>query len=426
MIELLKYYRKIGKIQKMRGDNLEKWHFNKMKTMVTYTYENVEYYHKLYEDAGFHPSVLKKPEDLEKIPVADKDDYRCVPLEKRVSSAKKARKIIRLSTSGSSGKPLTLLSDTAELAKQRVKWFYAMGKYGYSPFDLIVHIFRSGTSQSEPIWSKFGIFRREIISVLEPPQKIFKKVREFNPDILVANRSFFLMMIDEFLKQGVNIRPKFIINIGEVLYPKDYEKIVSYFGVPILNIYSSVECGNIAYTCPEGNRLHLHHESIFINYFRDTEKVIITNYENYVCPFVNYDLGDIAKISFGDCCCGLSSPYISKISGKDNDFIYLKDGTRIWYQFFNVVVKSFDEVNQFKIVQHRDGSIDVLVKLFECAKPSADREALANGIKQKLAINLKHEQVSVRFVDEIPLGPSGKLQSVESSFRPKRGDEIEA
>ena len=90
---------------------LRDFQFKKFKRIVEWGYKNSKLYRRLYDQAGFNPDKLQGWEDISRVPILQKEDYRtaqakepypygdslCVPLEKVTEFHQ---------TSGTTGQPV--------------------------------------------------------------------------------------------------------------------------------------------------------------------------------------------------------------------------------------------------------------------------------------------------------------------------------
>src|SRR5690606_36984109 len=59
-------------------------------------------------------------------------------------------------------------------------------------------------------------------------------------------------------------------------------------------------------------------------------RIIATGFDNSVMPFIRYDTGDLGILSQEtNCKCGFIGKSLSKLEGRVQDYIILKDNTRI-------------------------------------------------------------------------------------------------
>jgi len=132
--------------------------------------------------------------------------------------------------------------------------------------------------------------------------------------------------LDERLSRGSQrIRPQMLLVAGENLYDSDRVRLTEWFGVEIINAYTSSEGGLIAVDCPRQRNLHVQSDRLIVEVLKPdgtlggqgTGELVITNLMNWGQAFVRYRQDDIVTLSRGRCPCGFSGPTISKLSGRD-------------------------------------------------------------------------------------------------------------
>ena len=64
------------KAECMEQDERKELQLDLLQKQVKRVYENVPFYRKKFDDAGFHPDDLKTLDDISKIPFTTKDDLR--------------------------------------------------------------------------------------------------------------------------------------------------------------------------------------------------------------------------------------------------------------------------------------------------------------------------------------------------------------
>jgi phenylacetate-CoA ligase len=194
--------------------------------------------------------------------------------------------------------------------------------------------------------------------------KIIQSLTNTKVDYLAGLKSSLLIVGEELANRNIVIRPKFLVTTGEVLTDNDRKLLLQYYNAKTIDIYSSSETGNIAYTCPKSEYLHIHGDSIFINTPKSLEDLYITNLENHVTPIINYHLED--KIVYADdyeCGCGSKFPLIKSIEGREGDIIISSTGRKYNSQYFTAKLKFVDDLDQYKIIQKEDGLIVIKLKM---------------------------------------------------------------
>ena len=85
---------------------LRKMQNNKLRKLIDHAYTHVPYYKDLFESNHLKPDDIRQTDDLTIIPVSTKKDIQNAPLDKIISQIHRRSKLIKISTSGSSGDPL--------------------------------------------------------------------------------------------------------------------------------------------------------------------------------------------------------------------------------------------------------------------------------------------------------------------------------
>ncbi len=107
--------------------------FFRMKAIVEFAYENIEFYKKHYSDNDFHPKQLKSFEDIDKIPLTSKEILNEYDLESR-SYPKKGRYVVN--TGGSSGTPFGFYIEPSSMGHEWAHMHTIWEKLDFKASDL--------------------------------------------------------------------------------------------------------------------------------------------------------------------------------------------------------------------------------------------------------------------------------------------------
>lgn len=138
------------------------------------------------------------------------------------------------------------------------------------------------------------------------------------------------------LAQYAGKRPqiKAVISLGEPLGDHVRDAVLEQFGCPMIDIYSSTECGILACECHESGMLHLQSE---LGYFEvlDAEdrpaapgcwgRLVVTPLYNLAMPLIRYDTGDLVRLH-QSCSCGRSHPTIERMVGRSANLLQRPNG----------------------------------------------------------------------------------------------------
>ena len=204
-------------------------------------------------------------------------------------------------------------------------------EWGYSPFDNTIQLWRNDASPKESIVQKLGVFRREIVSIMDKRDEVIKNLINSKCDVLFAVRSSLEIFGEELKKRNLQLKPKILVSGSEVLTESQRLFFKKIYGCETLEIYGTVETGNIAWGCPTNpNQLHIDMETVIVNFTNlkqasnggSEASIIVTNLENNVMPFIRFDPGDLVLLSDSNkCSCGRTLPKLGRILGRNDDIL---------------------------------------------------------------------------------------------------------
>ena len=416
--EILTTWNRLQKFQYEPIEKIRRYQLKQFKKLIQYAYEYVPMYREFYDSHNFKPVSICSYEDIEKVPIINKKMIRNFSLEKRIDTQTKEKRIYKETTSGSTGQPMAIWTAKTESFIESLKSIRFLREWAYSPFYNTVQLWRTDVEPKKMLVQKFGLFRRQLISILDNPDTVVGRLKRSQCDVLFATRSSLEIFSEELNKRGVKITPKILVSCCEVLTDEQRQFFQETYGCAPLEIYGAVETGNIAWECPTNNQnLHIEMESVLIN-FRDIQSmedgtqiasIIATNLKNHVMPFIRYDLGDLIILPEStQCPCGRTLPLLGKIFGRNDDILEYS-GRKFNFHFFYNYFKNYLYINRYKVVQTKMGDIEFRVHLFD------DTE----GTRQRCLSDLSSDfsdlfsPLNVKFVEGFPISSSGKFKVIE-------------
>lgn len=415
IMDFLKNYRKS---QFFTKDQILKIQCEKLQKLINYSAKNIRFYSKYFKDNNLKPSVIIKPEDLNKLPIMTKQIYRKNFPQNFVDLKSNKKDLILNNTSGSSGTPFTFYQ-TRRLRGQsaaRLILFYewAGRKYGQS----LARIWGIVNSDFKiKLFNKY-IENALVINAFNLSEKTFSdffiKIKNKKPRLLEAYTSAAYAFSILMEKYNLSLKVPSTIISGETLYDFQKNMIKDYFNTEIFNRYGCREFGNIAQECQEHNGLHICEEDFIIEIVDDNNqlvkngekgKIIVTSLDNYSMPFIRYQIDDIGIISPKSCTCGRNLRMFEFIEGRVTDVIYSPAGKHISLYFFALIFQGLsDFIKEFQVNQKKD-SDELLLKVVPTKNYS-------NAISSKLINQVMKMDDSFRIivekVDEIKPESSGK------------------
>ena len=414
----------------------------KLQALVKHCYETVPYYQRVFKSLGLTPDDIRTREDLQKLPILTKqiirdnyDDFfsTAVPLKYRK----------RASTGGSTGTPLVYCTDKREWSLQRASTIRAWENYGLHLGDKIFSLAGSSLTKRGGRLSSKTIYDRVIIrnhkygcadindAHLAYIVDEFKRVR---PKAIRGYGSSLLILARYMDRIGFHPDTvKLILTTGEILMPNYRRELESFFNAPLYDAYGAGDGGIVSHEC-QNHHLHITEELCIIEITDKEGKVLptgtvgyvtSTDLENYVFPFLRYQVGDMSYLQDQECSCGRHTLQFGEVMGRAGKLVFNIQGVPIsptalpmllypdkdYHKRENQVL--YNKIDRFQIRQDKKGDIQVLLKMKDKADEDPDRYGY---IVTNFCNHFLGSDVTLSFVDDIPVLPSGKEDYCVSEF----------
>lgn len=346
----------------------------RLRELIEYAYENVPFYHDTMVERGLTPKEIQTKDDLCKLPIINKDVMRREGIERFTSTSMPRSKMIKRSSSGSTGQPFeyyaTKLCYSVNLAANLRGWY----SFGWRLGDKYVKISqnpRKGFIKKlqDRITGCLYIATADLSDehlhfIMQQIEKYKPEVIRSYPDPLYLMAQYRLKHMDEF-----TYSPKVLTTTGNVLHSNVRATIEEAFGCKIFDAYASEGNSNV-FECITHQGYHSS-EEYGITEIIDEEgnpiksgvgRLVTTDLWNYAHPFIRYDVQDCVEINPEPCPCGNQHLRIKRIWGRDNELLIAPSGRRYTVHHFTVFFESTvspelkDSIDQFQFVQHKDGS----------------------------------------------------------------------
>ena len=231
----------------------------------------------------------------------------------------------------------------------------------------IAFFLRSNNELYEASNSNFLQFN--FFDIYIPIKNHIKRLNQLKPDILIAQPSVLKIICKYLDSKNLNIKPKRIISIAEVLTNEDKIFFEKKFKINIEEVYQCTE-GFLASTCKEGT-LHFNEDFLIIEkkYIND-EKTrfhpIITDLVRQSQPIVRYELNDVITEN-KKCKCGSKFLAIKSIDGRSDDIIKLVSNKNKKISIFpdiirNTIILSDDRINDYEIIQINKNTLKLFIQ----------------------------------------------------------------
>jgi phenylacetate-CoA ligase len=360
--------------QWIKKEDFEKILLSKLRSITSSAYENVPYYNSLFRSQGLKPEDIRKPDDIKLIPTLDKSIIQDLTHKEFISKKYTNQKLLVKCTSGSTGTPLKVYLSRPESIKRIIIDYRCMRSLGLNFRHKQVYFRDPKTFREEKIYQKLGFLRRYYISIFDPIELKFDKLRQYEPDIICGDPTILEEVSQNLMNSGnksISIKPKFIISTSQLLSDMQKESLSKGFGAPVFNFYGAMEFGVIGSTCKEYGNLHLNMDSTYCEFIESDfvlgdekicHEIVCTSLDSYAMPLIRYKLGDIVKPDFKNCRCERTLPTIELIAGRKNDYILTNDGKKLPPILFTVTMRGFDFIKKFRITQKKYDKLDIEIE----------------------------------------------------------------
>lgn len=378
------------------------------------------YYGRLFRDAGLEPEHLDERE-LVRLPVLEKTTLHAA--EENGLLAEPEGRLFSVMTSGSTGLPVRVFRSTRDQAQVSALWARVLHAYGHGVRDSQVNI-SSGRAVAGKgpvaLLRRLGVLPEiRHVSSFEPIDRQIDILRERRPHTFSSYAVSLEMIADTLLERGIrDIRPKVVFSSAMSLTDRGKTTAEQAFGVAPLDVYVTSELGTLGWECPvQRGVLHLNDDMQIVEILDDrnlpvpegeTGHVVVTQLCCLAQPLLRYRLGDLAARIAGPCECGRGLARLSAVQGRSRHVIRTPDGRLLYGIILSRVIGPFHEVRRWQLRQTAPDALRLLVVPSLTWRPEAAAE-IARQLGDKLGSALRFEVVPV---DDIPLAPTGKFQTV--------------
>lgn len=416
-------YKEAIKNQWKTYDELKLEQENSLQKMIRFAYKYVPYYHKIFKKLNLSPEDIKKIEDLEKIPIINKDTIKNNWEDFKPLNLKTLR-YYEMPTGGSTGTPMVFRVSKYDRFLAGALLYRGWGYAGYELGDKMVFLAGAALDigrKSSIITKAHEITRnlRKLSSFdmgIQDMENYTKIINSFNPHFLrgyASSIDFFARYIEENNK---NVEFGAVFTTAEKLYPNMRKNIENAFSCDVFDGYGLYDGGAGAYECKEHNGLHVDTERSIMEIVDDNDspiedgfgRIIATSLHNYSMPFIRYDTGDIGHIIEDQCGCGRGSKLMREIIGRQHEMLQTPEGKFVHGAFFNSYM--FGKINgvvEFQVIQK--SLENIIIKIV--ADENFDEKQL-DIIRSIIKSKSERWDIEFKFVDQIERTKAGKYKFI--------------
>lgn len=373
-------------IERASRDEIAALQLQRLKATLQHAYDNVPHYRKAFDDKGVHPSDLKQLSDLSKFPFTTKKDLRdnypfglfAVP----------RNQVARVhASSGTTGKPTVVgytkndIDTWANLVARSIR--AAGGRAG----DM-VHIAYGYGLFTGGLGAHYGAERAGCTVVPMSggqTEKQVQLIQDFQPDIIMVTPSYMQVIIEEFIRQGLDPAAcslKVGIFGAEPWTEAMRREIETKAGIDAVDIYglSEVMGPGVASECIESKDGPVIWEDHFYPEVIDPEtgevlpdgeegELVFTSLTKEALPIIRYRTRDLTRLLAPT---SRAFRRMGKIVGRSDDMLIIRGVNVFPTQVEEIVLQHGKLSGQYQILVTREGPLDQVEVRCELQPHAAD------------------------------------------------------
>jgi len=407
--EIFRRYLFYQKSQHWNRQQLLDYQNSKLKEIVAYAGKYVPYYRNLFREIGLDTSTFRGIEDLQKIPLLDKETLRTRQKEFIANTVHELDAQIE-KTSGSTGTPLTLMIDRHSRANKYAAYARAFRWAGYRPGAL--RFVLKGLSETKSKAWGYDALRNMIYLNSSKMNKdacmaAAKLVAKLRPSVFEGYARSFIDFHKLIPNEFQFTAPRGIFVYGESVTSGIREHVQTAFGAHLYDFYSHAE--NSVMICERPDYKKYLMEDYFYPEIVTTEgnqaedgygELVGTSFYNYAMPLILYRTRDNVRMADKEDC---SFREVLEIEGRMDDFIEMPDGRKIY--FAEGALGYAEGIIMAQYIQEKPGELVVSLLVDDQFNPASFIE-IERGLRKRIGDSLK---VRFQVVDELEKKQSGKV-----------------
>ena len=389
----------------------------KLRELISFSYDNVPYYHQIFTELKIHPEEIHSRKELEYLPILTKQKIRD-NFKDIVSRNLSSQKYYENRTSGSTGDPLRYYYSKYDRLIGGCLLYRGWSFGGYELGDKMA--FLAGSSLRINYKNKFSKILHETtrnlkkLSSFDMDEKSLKEYREiineFKPKFIRGYVSSIFAYAQWLEENRLTIHsPVAVFTTAEKLLPHMRQKISEVFNCQVYDNYGLNDGGISAYELPDHSGLRIDTERSILEVIDDdgkqiyegTGRIIATGLHNTAIPFIRYDTGDLGTISVKSD----GTHVLTEIKGRQDEMLQTPEGKIVHGVFFGYVFRAMNGINKFQVIQEDLHHLTIKLVTEDNFDMSQLNEIL------KLVRNRSREwQIHFDFVEEIDTTEAGKYR----------------
>ena len=342
-----------------------------LKEILQYSYENVTFYRKRFDECGFNPYSMNSFKDIDVVPILEKND--AVEAGRSIYSTEKGLESYSTFTGGSSGQALRVLCEKKSIYRERAFACHTYAKYGFDPLKSRTAAFWGHNKDADYYYSPL---KNEI--VISPfrlykegsAQGIVRDIADFGAEYLAGYPSAIFQLVQMMELEGLSL-PK----VKHVFYyAENYELDKKVYVEKVLACGSSSNYGHTEHAVFADIT---DENCIFNDLYGYTElvqtdlpgeyRIVCTGFTNRAMPLIRYATDDVVVVG--------EDGSRKLIGHKCSDvFLVGKNGAKIFKGAMTLHIEELKKIKAYQYHQSEPGRAELhIVEIESLSREEKDR-----------------------------------------------------
>ena len=409
----------VNKSEIVRGITQE-YQDRRLDQILTYAAENCEFYRTLPANGSLTDfPVQNKGDFIEHYEGILSDEFR-----------DDRDKLTKLSTSGSTGTPFTVLADKDKMSHVYMNFMSVMELNGFR-LGMKRGEFRAWIKGKNTI-SKWHSVKNNLLMIDisnmgdESVKAILDRIKRDRIQVLVAYSSAIQALCDYVERSGYDTAGwsvEMIFTMGEALPAGTRKKAAELFGITPVLSYGNNENGFVAVSLDGSDLYTIDLYNYYVEILKmdsdepadegELGRIVVTDFYNRAFPMIRYDTGDTGKIRKYKDDEGRLHACFTEIYGRRGSLLYNTKGEPLSiHVFMNVLLNFEGEIQQAKCIQTGEKEYTLEINAL---KLPIDEEKVVSAYRHYLGDDAV---ITVEYLEgRIPIQQSGKTMVCENRWK---------
>lgn len=406
----VKYYKQIKEAWK-NGTSIQETQ-ERIQALIAHAVRTTEFYRNYPENAA-----------LTDLPVVNKDTFREHYDSFLSSEFRNAPDNRVMCTSGSTGTPLRMIQDKNKIYHNTAGGIFlgAVAGYYIGMKEAFIRVWVNNVKKGKIQQVMENIIMMDSSRMDdEALADMLRIIRKKKVKCMIGYASALGELSRYIGEKNVDCRGfsvRAIIPISETMSDPVRRKLEEQFGCPVRAWYSNEENGIMGLQNKEGSGYHIDTETYYYEILKmdsdepaepgELGRIVITDLFNYAFPILRYDNGDTAVAQRKEKG-GRYKLYLTELYGRRSDLIYDCNGKAVTPYIITNNLWDIKGVKQYRFIQE---DLKKYTIWLNGDPKEMDQEEILGRIRPYLG---EEAEITVEFVDEIPVLASGKRKYIEN------------